>query len=165
MRAVPIQPGHRLNVLLTEHDAAADRWTDQLPRLLEPQGVHAIRAADVDEAVRAIEAQPIHAAVVDLRLPLTPGVDNNAGNTKDKSSGGGLKLLRVIQRLDPAPPAVIVRGRRFDDRTDNRVLTEALKLDAFSVLDQPVELEQLLDTLRRLIQRYYGGHWPTPGTS
>lgn len=155
MRAVPIQPGHRLNVLLTEH-APGDRWTDQLPRLLEPQGVHAIRATDVDEAVRAIEAQPIHAAVVDLRLPL----HREEPTEEDSGGGAGLKLLRVIQRLDPAPPAVIVRGRRFDDRTDNRVLTEALKLDAFSVLDQPVELEQLLDTLRRLIQRYYGGHWP-----
>jgi len=72
---------------------------------------------------------------------------------------GGLKLLRVMRRLDPAPPAVVVRGRRFD-RVDDRLLNEALRLDAFSVLDEPVDLEQMLETLRRLIVRYYGGQWP-----
>ena len=54
-----------------------------------------------------------------------------------------------------------VRDRRFD-RRDNRLLAEALRLEAFSVLDRPVELEQLLEVLRRLLARYYGGLWPEP---
>ena len=68
--------------------------------------------------------------------------------------------MRVIQRLEPAPPTVVVRGRRFDSRQDDRLLSEALKLRAFSVLDQPVQLEQLLGVLQRLIERHYGGRWP-----
>jgi DNA-binding response OmpR family regulator len=149
MQAVRHEPGHRLNVLLTE---AEHRWSDQLPRLLEPQGVRAIRVGDVDEAVSVIESEPIHAVVVDVGLPMDR-------TTVADVTPGGLKLLRVIHRMDPAPPTVVVRGRRFD-RLDDRLLGEALKLDAFSVMDEPVDLEQMLETLRRLFVRYYGGSWP-----
>lgn len=147
------QPGGRLNVLLME---AEGPWADQLPRLLEPQGVRTIRATSVDEAVEVIEHVSIHAALVDLATPM--------GEQRSPLETGGLKLLRVIRRLRPTPPAVVVRGRIFDRRTDDRVLSEALKLEAFSVLDQPVELEQVLETLRRLLQRHYGGLWPKAGT-
>ena len=150
--------GGRLNVLLTDEE---DLWADQLPRLLEPQGVRTIRVVNVDEAVEVIEQVPIHAAVVGLGAKgdrsLFPERDGRRVDT------AGLKLLRVIRRLEPTPPAVVVRGRLFDRRTDERLLSEALRLEAFSVLDQPVQLEQLLETLRRLLQRYYGGVWPRGG--
>ncbi len=133
--------GHRLNVLLAERN---DPWTEQLPRLLEPQGVRTLQVRTVNQAVHVIEREPIHAVVVDIELPMEEGtVDRPA------VEAGGLKLLRVIRRLKPAPPAVVVRGRLFDRRTDDRQLAEALRLDAFSVLDQPVHLEQVLETLRR----------------
>jgi CheY-like chemotaxis protein len=148
----------RLNVLLND---AGESWADQLPRLLEPQGVHTIRVGDVDEAVKIIQHRAIHALVVELKLPMERP-ELKLGGDASAESRGGLKLLRVIQRLDPCPPAVVIRGRRFDNRLDNRVLTEALKLEAFSVLDEPVELEQLLEVLRRLLERHYGGGWPGP---
>lgn len=146
-------PGGRLNVLLTEGD---ELWAEQLPRLLEPQGVRTIRVVSVDEAVEVIGQVPIHAAVVRLGQESRGAADSPSGLVDT----AGLKLLRVIRRLQPTPPAVVVRGRLFDRRTDERLLSEALKLEAFSVLDQPVQLEQLLETLRRLLQRYYGGMWP-----
>ncbi|MHC4994132.1 MAG: response regulator [Planctomycetota bacterium] len=152
MKATPPQSGHRLSVLLTE---AEEAWANQLPRLLEPQGVRTIRVDGVDEAVRVIESEPIHAVMVDVAMPKQRYAPVNPTET------GGLRLLKVIQRIDPSPPAVVIRGRRFDGRTDDRILSEALKLDAFSVLDQPVELEQLLAVFRRLIDKHYGGIWPT----
>jgi DNA-binding response OmpR family regulator len=154
--------GGRLNVLLTEGD---ELWADQLPRLLEPQGVRTLRVVSVDQAVEVIEQVPIHAAVVDLATPMAgdkPQAPRLGGQpaVDGVPQTGGLKLLRVIRGLRPTPPAVVVRGRLFDRRTDDRVLAEALKLDAFSVLDEPVQLEQVLETLRRLLHRYYGGVWP-----
>lgn len=182
MRAVPLEPGNRLNVLLTAGD---DIWSQQLPRLLEPQGVRALRVRDVDEAMKVIAAEPIHAAVIDMELPMrrtaspsnpsqdatpdtnprpTEGSKMNRPGQAPRPQGqvetGGLKLLRVIHRLDPTPPAVVVRGRMFDRRIDTRLLSQALRLDVFSVLDQPVQLEQMLEVLRRLLERYYGGLWP-----
>lgn len=148
----PEMRGNRLNVLMTEAD---EPWSQQLPRLLEPQGVRTIRVTTVNQAVRAMEHELIHAAVVDIALPM-----HQPSPQVEMVETGGLKLLRVIRRMHPAPPTVVVRGRYFDRRTDDRLLTEALKLEAFSVLDQPVQLEQLLETLRRLLQRHYGGQWP-----
>jgi DNA-binding NtrC family response regulator len=151
VKAVPFEPAHRLNVLLTDTDQP---WALHLPRLLEPHGVRAIRVTGVEQAVEAIEREPIHAAVVEMDAGL--GGSLGLADTAPR----GLKLLRILQRLTPTPPTVVVRGRRFDRRLDDRLLTEALKLRAFSVLDQPVELEQMLEVLRRLLQRHYGGVWP-----
>lgn len=148
----------RLNMLLTD---AQQPWAENLPRLLQPQGVRAIGVTNVDQALNIIDSEPIHAAVIDLSMPMAEAKPARA--SRDAFIADGLKLLRVIHRLDPAPPAVVVRGRRFDGRVDDRLLAQALKLDAFSVLDQPVDLEQLLQVLRRLIERYYGGSWPRAG--
>ena len=149
----------RLNVLMTEGEHA---WVEQLPRLLGPHGVRAILAPDVGAAIRRIREGPVHAVVVDTTVPMERGEhrDRREERREAEEDSGGLKLLRVIQRIEPAPPTVVVRDRRFDRRHDDRLLSEALRLDAFSVLDQPVQLEQLLDVLRRLIERHYGGRWP-----
>lgn len=150
MEAVRTQEENRLSVLMAGSD---EPWCEQLPRLLEPQGVKAIRAASVDEALEVIERQKIHAAVIGM---WTPAAKQPFADT----TPGGLKLLRVIRRLEPAPPAVVVRDRSFVGRWDDRWLSEAMKLDVFSVLDQPVGLEQMLEVFRRLIKRYYRGQWP-----
>ncbi len=144
----------RLNVLVTDR---GQRWAAQLPRLLAPQGVHALRAETCDQALELIEATPIHVAVVDMYLDTGADVRPSAERLP-----GGLKLLQIIQRFEGRPPAVmVVRSRRFDARIDDFVLAQALKLDAFSVLDQPVDLEQMLVVLRRALERYFNGHWPT----
>lgn len=162
MKAVSPQNDNleRLNVLLTD---GGQPWAEHLPRLLEPQGVRAIRVSSVNEAVEAMEEEPIHAAVVDLALPMSPGASNRTSRITPCDPNrlpDGMRLVQLMKRLDPAPPAVIVRGRFFDRRSDDRLLAEALKLDVFSVLDRPVELEMMLDVLRRLLDRFYGGHWP-----
>jgi DNA-binding NtrC family response regulator len=143
---------NRLNVLLTDDEVHPQPWAVHLPRLLEPQGVRAIRVGTVQEALGVIEREPIHAAVVAMSPPPP---------TTAETLPGGLKLLRVIQRITPTPPAVVVRDRAFDRRVDDRLLSEALKLSVFTVLDQPVGLEDMLETLRRLLQRHYSGMWPT----
>jgi CheY-like chemotaxis protein len=153
------QRDQRLNVLLTSGEQVL---TAQLPRLLEPQGVRAIAASTYDQALAAIESDPVHMAVVDLALPGDP-----KAAADPQRLPAGMKLLQVINRLDNRPRAVVVvRGRRFDPRVDDALLSAALNLDVFSVLDKPIRLEQMLEVLRRALQRYYGGQWPDPnGTS
>lgn len=153
MVAVCQQRDQRLNVLLTSGEQVL---TAQLPRLLEPQGVRAIAASTYDQALAVIERDPVHMAVVDLALP------GDAQAASDpKRLPAGMKLLQVMNRLDSRPRAVVVvRGRRFDPRVDDALLAAALTLDVFSVLDKPIRLEQMLEVLRRALQRYYGGQWP-----
>lgn len=150
----------RLNVLLTDGQKS---WSSHLPRLLEPQGVQAFSAETVNEALEVIQSHPIHVAVVDITLPMNrhEGKQESHRPVEDRFAGG-LRLLRVIQGLNPRPPSVVVRGRAFDQR-DPRVLREALNLGAFSVLDQPIDLEQMLRVLQRVLERHYGGSWPGCG--
>lgn len=154
----------RMNVMLTD---GGQSWAQALPRLLEPQGVHAIPVRTVDEAVREIEVRPIHVALVDLALPLGSEIEQSPRTEpyNPHRLPGGLKLLQILRRQANRPPAIVaVRGRLFDRRFDDRLLAEALKLDVFSVLDKPVELEQLLQVLMKALRRHYGDAWPgTPG--
>ncbi len=59
-----------------------------------------------------------------------------------------LQLLRMIRRLDAVLPVVVVTGRR-----DRHWLQDALRLAAFSVVTRPLELEELLRQIERMMRR------------
>ena len=149
-------PDTRFTVLLTEdREHAIEHWTHQLPRLLEPQGVQAHVARTGQEALELAKQMPIHAAVIDL---LTPANEREA-NVGHKP--GGLWLLEVLRRRPDQPPALLVSNPGYSQRLLQRYLNEALRLGAFSVINRPVELEALLEAIRRLIDRRYKGAWPS----
>lgn len=155
--AVP--SGARFRVLLTEDRARPDEhWTRQLPPLLGPLGVQASIASDSRQALDILESTPIHAAVIDLNTP----APNNAptGTASQASGGGGLWLMQVIQRLPSKPPVVVVNSQSYSQRQVQRLLNQALTLGAFSVINWPVQIDTLLATFQRLIERAYDNHWP-----
>jgi DNA-binding NtrC family response regulator len=60
-----------------------------------------------------------------------------------------LQLLRMIRRVNRTlPVVVVVTGRR-----DRHWLEDALRLTAFSVVTRPLELEELLRQIARMMQR------------
>ena len=148
----------RLNLLLTYGG-----WRDmpavlQLPRLLEPMGIRAMQAESGDEAARIINREPVHIAVVDLEIP----IDTRTGMTARPRSGGA-KLLQLLKRLETPPPTIVVKPRHGSAREHARSLSQSLREGAFAVLDRPLELESLLEVLRRVLQRHYRNGWPQPG--
>lgn len=172
----PIKPGHsdathnpppeaevsgrggRFNVLITEdRDRPIEHWTRQIPRLLEPQGVSAFIAQSGREALDISSNFPIHAAIVDLATPRDPQKQSTGSPT---TASDGLWLLEVLNRQPKRPPVVVVNGRTYSARQAQRMLNEALRLGAFSVLNGPVQIETLLHTIRRLLEREYHGTWP-----
>jgi CheY-like chemotaxis protein len=162
---VRIQPGARFNVLLTEdRPHAPGHWTEQLPRLLEPQGVASYLAHTGREAFAMAEHLEFHAAVIDLGTPLGGDDESLPHRAVASATGGqgdaGWWLLELLRRLPNRPPVVIVRGATFTDRQVNRLLAEALRRGAFSVLNTPVHLEELLRVFQRLVDRQYQGAWP-----
>ena len=146
--------GGRLNLLLTYAGWQEDSWIDRLPRLLEPLGVRAWRAASGHEASRLIRTVPVHIAVVDLALPL-----NDGGASGGAGEEGGGRILELLARLEQPPPTVVVKRRRTR-REDARQLSTALSAGAFAVLDQPVHLETALEVMRRVLLRHYADRWP-----
>jgi CheY-like chemotaxis protein len=142
----------RLNLLLTYGGWREGTVVDQLPRLLSPMGIYSIRAESCEEAADVIRSLPVHIAVVDLSIPLQRG--------QQAADSGGARTLQLLKRLEPAPPTVVVRPPQPASRESVRGLLEALRTGAFAVLDRPLELETLLEVMRRILRRYYADAWP-----
>lgn len=148
----------RLNLLLTYGGWRESSWADSLPRLLEPMGVRSFRASSGAEAAQVLRSTPIHAAVVDLRLPL----DKCAAREPVESapSEGGERLLEILRRLEAPPPTVVVTRDRTP-RERMRELHHALRHGAYAVvLGSAADAEQMLRVLQRLVTRYYQNRWP-----
>jgi len=161
----------RFNMLLTEDRwHGPDHWSRQLPRLMEPMGVASYKVSCGEEAVELAKQVPIHAAVIDLATPriarpTEPEKDRSEEGDEESSDGsasqvpGGLWLLELFRRMPTHPPVVIVRSRTITARDVNRLLQDALRLGAFTVIENP-GLEQLLTVFRRMLDRLYRGQWP-----
>ena len=150
--------GARFNVLLTEDRPHSDQhWTSQLPRLLEPQGVVSHVVQTGQQAIDLAERMEIHAAVIDLATPIYAELGKRP---QSHVCPGGIWLMELMRRLPNQPPIVMLRKPAFSQRQAVRTLTDALRLGAFSVMNKPVDVEQLLGVFRRLLDKKYRGAWP-----
>jgi CheY-like chemotaxis protein len=133
----PVADQHRFTVLLADEQ---ERWHQTIRGLLEPQGVQTVSARSGREALHLIESQPIHVAVLDHQMPQL----------------GGLQVIKLMQEVHKAaPPAILLAN----DLTSH-LLREALGMHVFSVLSKPVDPNQLLDALARVLRRFYESRWP-----
>jgi DNA-binding NtrC family response regulator len=136
---VQTQPQPRFTVLLpTEQEG----WHRTIAGLLEPQGVQTVFARSGREALDLIESTPLHAAVLDMQMP---GL-------------GGLQVVKLMRELHKAVPAILLA-----EHLTNHLLREALGMHVFSVLSKPVDFNQLLDALARVLKRYHENRWPSEG--
>jgi DNA-binding NtrC family response regulator len=129
-------PQNRLTVLLADQN---DGWGVTVRKLLEPQGVQTIAAHTGREALRLIETGAIHVAVLDQQMPQM----------------NGMAVVKRMRDLPDAPPAILLA-----DHLTNHLLHEALGMKVFSVLSKPVDFNQLLDSLARVMKRHYESRWP-----
>jgi len=163
MRPTDPQPDSRFNVLLTEdRNHAPGHWTRQLPRLLQPQGVRAYVARSGREAVAMVDDLEIHAALIDLATPQTDPREAPPGSESSPlGQAQGLWVLEVLKRRPNRPPVVVVNSRAIARTQAQRFLNDALRLGAFSVVNRPNDIEDMLAVIRRLIDRQYEGTWPS----
>jgi CheY-like chemotaxis protein len=159
---------HRLNLLLSHAPAARHEAATfhLLPPLLSPMGIRTIEVESGEDAAEAIRTQPIHIAVIDFAVPLArhqpappsaPAVAAGGG----PGAPGGARVLQLLRRLQQPPPTVIVRPPQHSFREHARSLSDALREGAFAVLDRPVNIEMMLEVMRRILHRHYAGHWPS----
>ena len=146
----PAQTNGRLNLLLSSGWRQGGA-TDQLPQLLDPLGIHCLHAHTGQEATKLVESTRVDIALIDLELPM---------DDTDPTRPAGPRILQLLRRLEPAPPTVVIRPAQSTRREDSRGLSEALREGAFAVLDRPLNLESMLETLRRVVRRHYSDRWP-----
>lgn len=127
---------NRFTVLLAD---AQDPWHATVSQLLAPQGVQTVSVRSGREALDLIETTPVHVAVLDVDMP---GL-------------GGLQVVKRMQQLNAAPPAILLARS-----LSAQLMHEALGMRVFSVLGKPVDFNVLLDSLARVMRRHYMGRWP-----
>lgn len=152
----------RFNLLLTEDrpHVGEQHWTALLPRLLVPQGVNAFVVDSGQKAIAVADRMEIHAAVIDLGTPRGKGTAWQMRPGLPSAGPGGLWLLELFRRLPNSPPVVLLRKPAYSRVQAERLLREALRLGVFSVMNKPVDIEQLLAVFQRLVDRRYSGTWP-----
>ena len=133
----PVAPS-RLNVLLP---AVADNWHMIVSRLLEPQGIQTLAARTGREALRIVESGNVDVVVLEYEMPQL----------------NGMQVIRRMADMSVRPPTILLA-----DRLSNHLLQEALGMHVFSVLSKPVDMNQLLDSIARVIRRFYENKWTGP---
>ncbi len=147
----------RLNLLLTYGGWREHAFADQLPVLLDRFGIQCLRAKTGDEVSDVVRRAAVHIAVIDLSIPMH---ERRGMEAAPRTVQAGPRVLQLLRRLDCPPPTIIVRPRQVDPAESNRILAEALRDGAFTVLDDPVPVETMLQVLERCVRRYYRDHWP-----
>lgn len=93
-------------------------------------------AENAGEFVNITERRRIHATIVDM-----------------DSEAGGLVTIKIIRMDYPLQPCILL-----SNEPGEAVLSEALGLDVFSVIDKPVDMSILREQLNRLfIKKYNNG--------
>ena len=111
----------------------AQWWLPALEKIVGPALLAPCRVSGDDELIEVVQSGRADAAVLDDEAEWSLDV---------------LKLLRMIRRFDAALPVVVLTRRR-----DRRILEDALRLAAFSVVVKPLALEELLRQIQRIMSR------------
>ena len=149
----------RLNLLLTYGGWRENAFADQIPLILNRIGIRCFRAESGDEASDVIRREHVHIAVIDWSIPMHP-TRAQVGGRAAPAITAGPRVLQLLRRLDQPPPTIVVRPRQSDAAEDTRTLADALRDGAFTVLDDPVPIETMLQALERVVRRHYRDHWP-----
>jgi len=108
-------------------------WPEALRNIFQPRDVRLLVAESAVEFVNIIESRRIHTTIVDM-----------------DSERGGLATIKIIRVNYPLLPCILLASAAGE-----AVLSKALRLDVFSVIDKPVNMSILREQLNRLFMKKY----------
>ena len=108
-------------------------WPVALRQIFQPRGVNLLMAAGVNDFVNILQQRRIHTTIVDMDHWF-----------------GGLAAIKLIRAEWPLLPCIVLASAAAEP-----TLSEALRLDIFSVIGKPVDMNILRDQLNRLFVRIY----------
>lgn len=118
-----------LNILIAEDN---DVSRDMMASILKTKGYQIHGAIDGESAIKVIQDQSIHLAVVDVNMAPT----------------GGFEFVKYLITKGIDIPVVIVTA---DESSD--MLMEATSLGVAKILQKPIEPDRLLQTVNRILSR------------
>jgi len=116
--------------------------------IFQPRGINALLARSPSETVRLVTNNRIHLAILDDGSEST--TESPARRLKLGPKGSGIRTLRSIRNRDRLLPCILLA-----QQVDDRLLTDALALGAFSVLGKPVDLQLLAGKIDQLFRKCY----------
>ena len=111
----------------------ANAWRPALEKLVRPEWLQTLVVHDGQQLMDVVRSGQADAAVLDEDADFDLDV---------------LSVLRMIRRMNEMLPVVVITRH-----TDRRWLENALRLTVFSVVAKPLELEQLLRQIHRMMAR------------
>jgi CheY-like chemotaxis protein len=130
---------NRFSVLIADDDRGT---REALGEALEQRGFRTLLAEDGGRAVELVQVDLVHLVLFDMQMPRLTG----------------LEAFAVIrQTLDRILPAVLMTADATND-----LIRRAFQAQVFSVIPKPVNLNIVLNTLSRALEKAYGTGLPNP---
>jgi two-component system response regulator MtrA len=129
------------NLLIVDDDEAV---TQTFARMLMLEGHYVRTANSAEDGLREVEASPLDAIILDLRMPLINGL-------------GFLYRLRAREGSKRTPVVIVTGDYALDDD-----VTEELRVLGAEVRFKPMWLEELVDLARRLLKESRNDQPPLP---
>jgi DNA-binding NtrC family response regulator len=120
-----------VNVLASH---ASWAWPEAVRCIFQPRGVNLLVAGSATEFVNIIERRRIHTTIVDM----------------DSQESDALATIKIIRMDYPLLPCILLAST-----VGKSLLGKALRLDVFSVIDKPVDMQILRQQLNRLFVKKY----------
>jgi DNA-binding NtrC family response regulator len=123
-----------IKVLINGSDWA---WPDAVRQIFKDRSVELLIVKQADEALNVLQQRRIHTAIVDM----------------DSKILNGLSMIKVIRSSFPLLPCILLA-----DSAEEKLLSTALELDVFSVMNKPVDMQLLQNQLHRLFVKRYNSN-------
>ena len=120
-----------INVLIND---AGWAWPEAARQIFSSRGVQLLLVKNAEQALNILQHRRIHTAIVDM-----------------DSETGGLTIIKMMRSGFPLLPCILIA-----ETAEQKLLSEALELDVFSVINKPVNILLLQSQLHRLFLKKYG---------
>ena len=121
----------KINVLV---NGAHWAWPEAIRSIFAPCGVDLLMVKSPQETLSVIRQRRIHTAILDM----------------DAEKLSGLGTIRIVRGQFPHLPCILL-----STSGEEKLLSEALGLDVFSVIAKPVDMDILRGQLNRLFVKRY----------
>jgi CheY-like chemotaxis protein len=120
------------SILITDDDRGC---REALRDIVEPEGYPTLLASSGEEAIDIVREKPVHLVLLDMQMPTLTG----------------LETIPLVREINAVLPCVLVTA----DATE-RLMRQALRAHAYSVIAKPVSKNIVLYTVVRALVRAYG---------
>jgi len=105
---------------------------DSCQRVLEEDGLDVLLVTSADKAIAAIEDEEPSVLLMDVKMPVRDGMD----------------LMREVKERWPSIPIIVMSGYHTTE-----TIEEAHKMGAVAFINKPFTPDELLETIRQVIQK------------